>query len=227
MDQNQRPPQPILTAILGDDAQGLRKAQQSYGDSWKRRGGVGAFMMLARKYDRLENRCGKIPEGEVGSPDATGEPGLVIGDRFDIFEHARCDDRSEGIIDDIRDLRRYLVLVLAELMAIQHANGRTYIDFLGEVAESLERTAVGDRDVSRFGGVYEFMALADLWDNLEKMAREKGYDIFKLGPALPRTIAVQLLRIEGVLIARGIVHGTHRDNAPSERATAAVQGSES
>ena len=34
----------------------LEEAEQSYGDSWKQRGGVGAFMMLARKWDRLEKQ---------------------------------------------------------------------------------------------------------------------------------------------------------------------------
>ena len=38
--------------IAKQDAQKLHEAEQSYGDSWKKRGGVGAFMMLARKWDR-------------------------------------------------------------------------------------------------------------------------------------------------------------------------------
>ena len=28
----------------------LQHAEKSYGDSWRKRGGVGAFMMLARKF---------------------------------------------------------------------------------------------------------------------------------------------------------------------------------
>lgn len=97
-----------LKAIAEEDVKGLQKAQQSYGDSWKRRGGVGAFMMLARKWDRLENRV----KGEVVSLDhSTARP-------WDIFEHIRADDRAEGLIDDIRDLRRYLMLVEAEMRAV-------------------------------------------------------------------------------------------------------------
>ena len=38
------------------DVTALEKAEESYGDSWKKRGGVGAFMMLARKWDRLEKQ---------------------------------------------------------------------------------------------------------------------------------------------------------------------------
>ena len=81
--------------VAQQDLQALQRAEQSYGDSWKRRGGVGAFMMLARKWDRLEKQV-----GEHG---------------YDVFTAATADKRPEGIIDDIRDLRRYLFLVDAEL----------------------------------------------------------------------------------------------------------------
>ena len=65
------------------DVEGLHVAEQSYGDSWKQRGGVGAFMMLARKWDRLEKQTKKF--------------------KWDIFQAAHEDKRDEGIIDDIRD----------------------------------------------------------------------------------------------------------------------------
>lgn len=91
-----------LAVIAADDAEGLKRAQQSYGNSWKSRGGVGAFMMLARKWDRLENRVRKAS---------------ALGGYYDIFAHIAADERSEGIIDDVRDLRRYLLLVEAEMMA--------------------------------------------------------------------------------------------------------------
>lgn len=91
-----------LGLIAQEDAEGLLAAQRSYGNSWKSRGGVGAFMMLARKWDRLENRV-KTPIGQAGT--------------WDIFGHIADDQRAEGIIDDIRDLRRYLLLVEAEMRA--------------------------------------------------------------------------------------------------------------
>lgn len=102
------PTQPFeehLDTIAREDVAGLKKAQQSYGDSWKKRGGVGAFMMLARKWDRLENRV----RGEVVSLDT------VVATAWDIFQHIAADERAEGLIDDIRDLRRYLLLVEAEM----------------------------------------------------------------------------------------------------------------
>lgn len=87
----------FLQDVADADVRGLLKARESYGDSWKQRGGVGAYMMLARKMDRLENQVKKHG--------------------YDVFEAFLADQRSEGIIDDIRDLRRYLMLVEAELVA--------------------------------------------------------------------------------------------------------------
>ena len=73
------------------DLQALKKAEQSYGDSWRRRGGVGAFMMLARKFDRIEHQSEKHG--------------------WDIFEAGEAFKGEAGLLDDIRDLRRYLILV--------------------------------------------------------------------------------------------------------------------
>ena len=89
---------PIVNNIVGlanQDVEGLHNSEQSYGDSWKQRGGIGAFMMLARKWDRLEKQ--------------------VTEYNYDVFEAAFDDMREEGILDDIRDLRRYLFLVEAEV----------------------------------------------------------------------------------------------------------------
>ena len=41
--------------IARNDVAVLRHKEKTYGGSWKKRGGVGAFMMLARKMDRIEN----------------------------------------------------------------------------------------------------------------------------------------------------------------------------
>ena len=86
-----------VDAVAAADVEGVKKAFQSYGDSWKKRGGAGAFMVTARKWDRLEN--------------------FLQSRGYDIFAAAQEDSRAEGIIDDIRDLRRYLLLWEAELIA--------------------------------------------------------------------------------------------------------------
>ena len=79
------------------DLEALKKAETSYGDSWKRRGGVGAFMMLARKWDRIENQSTKVG--------------------YDIFTAISNDPSASGILDDIQDLRRYLLLVEEHMTA--------------------------------------------------------------------------------------------------------------
>ena len=92
-----------LHEVSNDDVTGLMEAQKSYGDSWRKRGGVGAFMMLARKWDRIEERVRQELDGQ---------------DRYDIFKHIMADGRAEGLIDDVRDLRRYLLLVEAHLRTL-------------------------------------------------------------------------------------------------------------
>ena len=84
-----------VNVLANDDVSALHEAEKSYGDSWKKRGGIGAFMMLARKWDRIEKQ----------SCDYT----------YDIFLALEEDKRPEGLIDDIRDLRRYLLLVEAQI----------------------------------------------------------------------------------------------------------------
>jgi|TARA_B110000902_G_scaffold101646_1_gene120225 hypothetical protein len=79
-----------MKAAAQTDLEALKKAETSYGDSWKRRGGVGAFMMLARKFDRVEHQAQKHG--------------------WDIFEAGEVYVGEAGLLDDIRDLRRYLLL---------------------------------------------------------------------------------------------------------------------
>tara|TARA_R100000789_G_scaffold2376_1_gene5972 strand:- start:8248 stop:8649 length:402 start_codon:yes stop_codon:yes gene_type:complete len=84
-----------IEEIAGYDAEALEAAQKTYGDSWKKRGGVGAFMMLARKWDRIENQT------------------KAFG--YDIFDAIYDDPSPHGILDDISDLRCYLFLVEVEI----------------------------------------------------------------------------------------------------------------
>jgi hypothetical protein len=86
-----------LEDVAKEDVKGLIKAQESYGNSWKQRGGVGAYMMMVRKSDRIEIQARKHG--------------------YDVFAAIQADNRAEGLIDDIRDLRRYLMLVEAEMRA--------------------------------------------------------------------------------------------------------------
>ena len=80
-----------MLRIARNDVAKLKVAEKSYGVSWRKRGGMGAFMMLARKWDRIENQ--------------------VKAENYDIFSSYEKDKRQEGLLDDIQDLRRYLLLV--------------------------------------------------------------------------------------------------------------------
>lgn len=138
-----------IQAVLDEDAQGLFAAETNYRGSWKKRGGVSAYFMLCRKWDRIQNRLeqvktvagtypiqalryeleelklarrdrvnggdGRITEEKLDQIIEAIEANLVP--RFDIFAAIEADERAEGLIDDIRDLRRYLVLVEAEMRA--------------------------------------------------------------------------------------------------------------
>lgn len=85
------------------DAEQLVAKDREYGGSWLKRGGVGAFMMATRKYDRILTM--------ILRPIADSQRGSL---RFCI-EH---DQREEGILDDLGDLRRYLILFEAHYISM-------------------------------------------------------------------------------------------------------------
>tara|TARA_R110002020_G_scaffold176179_1_gene368262 strand:- start:2115 stop:2456 length:342 start_codon:yes stop_codon:yes gene_type:complete len=93
--------------IAQEDLGALKKAEESYGDSWKRRGGIGAFMMLARKFDRIENQSAQHD--------------------WDIFAAGDAYAGEGGLLDDIKDLRRYLILVENEIV-----NGSVVANYYNE-----------------------------------------------------------------------------------------------
>lgn len=73
------------------DVGSLLEAREKYGQSWQKRGGVGAFMMLARKYDRIENQ-------------------VSLSDDI-VYMCKKEGSVVDGLRDDIVDLRCYLLLV--------------------------------------------------------------------------------------------------------------------
>ncbi len=80
-----------IEPIAKEDAAGLLKAHESYGNSWKKRGGTGAYHVMIRKFDRMENMVKKFG--------------------YNIVAAVKADQRPEGLTDDIRDARRYLMLI--------------------------------------------------------------------------------------------------------------------
>lgn len=90
-----------LQTISGIDVATLLEKAEYYGDSWAKRGGIGAFMVIARKWDRIENMAKEAS--------------------YDVF-NCRGDVREE-----IADLRRYLLLLENELLYIE-GPGPAYVN---------------------------------------------------------------------------------------------------
>lgn len=88
-----------LKLISLRDIEGLEGADSRYGDSWMKRGGAGAYFVTVRKIDRLEEEA--------------------KGVNFDIFKAAVKYPGKDGTLDTIRDLRRYLMLIEAEILLQQ------------------------------------------------------------------------------------------------------------
>lgn len=85
----------VLPELANRDVTTLTVKDKQYDGSWIKRGGVGAFMNVARKMDRLEN--------------------IVAGYNYDVFRALERESRNtnETLLDTIRDLRGYLMLVEA------------------------------------------------------------------------------------------------------------------
>lgn len=93
-----------IQKLADEDVMVLRSKGATYGSSWRNRGGVGAFMMLARKWDRIEN--------------------IAKSHGYDIFSAITKDPtKVDGVLDDIEDLRRYLLLVESHLTAPKTGEG--------------------------------------------------------------------------------------------------------
>lgn len=95
-----------LVVVAADDVAVLRAKEATYRGSWKKRGGVGAYMMLVRNFDRLEG---------ILSPRTPAERG---GYGYDVFAAIAADTsgRDGTALACVRDARRYLMLVEAEMM---------------------------------------------------------------------------------------------------------------
>lgn len=80
----------VPDAAAPDDVAQLRAKDREYGGSWRRRGGPGAFFVTCRKWDRVAHQL-TTHGGELAAA-------------------LDADRRAEGILDDLGDLRRYLLL---------------------------------------------------------------------------------------------------------------------
>jgi hypothetical protein len=97
---------PFLEEVAAEDVAILLHKELEYRGSWQRRGGRNAWAQLARKWDRLEAQ-------------------VLEGADEDLFHAIQKDLRPEGVLDDIGDLRRYLMLVEARHRALRARANRT------------------------------------------------------------------------------------------------------
>lgn len=99
-------------------AVGIKNAQ--YEASWKKRGGVSAFMMLARKWDRIEAAAARH--------------------HYDAFQV--LDERvgKDDAADDFLDLIGYLLLCLAERPGLFNELKTRLESFIGENASIMKGT---------------------------------------------------------------------------------------
>ncbi len=100
-----------LFEITKQDIKTVSQKDQDYGGSWKKYGGVGAYFNVARKWDRIEAMVKGIREVDHGSH-------IVTAPQYDLFGHVQADPSHDGLIESIRDLRGYLLLVEEELMEL-------------------------------------------------------------------------------------------------------------
>ena len=111
-----------LQAIANGIVSTLFKKEQHYAGSWQKRGGPGAFMMLARKWDRIESQAQAV--------------------NYDIF--VAVEKNEADIVDDIDDLIGYLLLVRSKCSGVRTMGmkpedpGTLYVlDQSGEVAHTI------------------------------------------------------------------------------------------
>ena len=143
----------LLPVLASDDAQKdpaceflafrdvniLLKADEEYGSSWLRRGAVGAYIVGIRKADRIEEQARKHNRN--------------------VLETLIADQRPEGAINDLRDLRRYL--------------------YLWEAAT---------RDQLGLVNYPELQAKLGYWDlvaGIEAVVQTQGYDLFRAAEKYP------------------------------------------
>lgn len=126
---------PFLETVAAQDVAYLKEKDRSYGASWKLAGGRSAWFMLRRKMDRMIEMM-KRPEPPYGwsesSNDTVVQKNGDIAMAADIARYLLASHQAEDIfgmvekdpsgrdgcvLAEVRDLRRYLLLVEAEMVA--------------------------------------------------------------------------------------------------------------
>ena len=89
-----------LQHIAGQLARLVNEKDEHYGSSWQKRGGPGAFFVIARKWDRIEQAC------------------ETADHQYDLFHLFATDTRQETILSDCIDLAGYLLVLMEHMVEI-------------------------------------------------------------------------------------------------------------
>src|SRR5690348_5469595 len=127
---------PYLRAVVEEDLRYVMEKDTSYGASWKMSGGRSAWFMLKRKIDRLcemlkrptdpglEQAVMNLPPTPSGGTYMVRQEtmswvrkALASEDIFTIIQSQPADGSDGTVLAEVRDLRRYLMLVEAEMIA--------------------------------------------------------------------------------------------------------------
>lgn len=103
-----------LEGIVNYYVRKLHDKEVSYRGSWQKRGGIGAFMMLARKADRLLPIIEAIKENWESIENHAKEHNYDI---FKVWE--ACQLQCDSELNDIHDLWGYLTLVITEMEIVR------------------------------------------------------------------------------------------------------------
>jgi hypothetical protein len=121
----------FLAIVANEDVKFLIPRDIQYGASWKASGGRSAWFNLARKIDRLkelmeppvtatlDDLINRLKGGHHAITVADLENLKAVQTAHDVFQKIEADmsGRDGSVLAEIRDLRRYLLLVEAEIVS--------------------------------------------------------------------------------------------------------------
>lgn len=108
----------FLKVVCDEDIKFIKEREKLYKSSWKRSGGRSGWFMILRKIDRLQEMMKyRPPEGHFeGVAKLRLDAALNADDIFKkIEENPSGNDAT--VLSEIRDLRRYLCMVEAEMIS--------------------------------------------------------------------------------------------------------------
>lgn len=118
----------FLKTVVIQDINSLLEKEKTYQGSWKKSGGISAWMMIVRKLDRLSVLMKATP---IPTDEQIKNAGILqckqwlydIAENGDVFKKITREETASGgvgrdgsIIAELRDLRRYTILVEAFLI---------------------------------------------------------------------------------------------------------------